>query len=399
VTELGGKESHAAILSRSLGVPAVVGVRGVLERVRTGDLVVVDGDEGAAIIDPPPALVERYRNRRETDARGNAALTALTDLPAVTTDGVRVGLMCNIGSVEEAREAAALNADGVGLFRTETVFMAAWEFLDEEEQYRVYRAAVEAMSGRPVTIRTLDVGGDKFVGPENPLREHNPNLGYRSTRVMLNRPEVFIAQMKAILRAGAHGDARVLWPMICTLEELRAANGMLGRAKDLLREEGVPFREDTPAGVMIEIPSAAIMADRLAAECDFLSVGTNDLVQYTLAVDRGNPYVDYLFRPHDPAVLALIERAVEGAASAGRPLALCGEMGGEPAYVPLLLGLGVRELSVAPTRLRLVKKAIRETDGSRARKLATRAAAADAAGEVEELLGLPPSSVGRSEAE
>ncbi len=388
VTEVGGKESHAAILARSLGVPAIVGVPGIVDRVVTGDVLIVDGDDGCVVLHPSEAALDRYGLKREEDEREWADLSSLRDLPTETADGVKVELMCNVGSVDDAAEAAGMNAAGVGLFRTEMVFMASRHFLDEEEQYSTYRSVVEAMPGRPVVIRTLDIGGDKFVGPENPYRERNPNLGYRSIRVLLERPDIFLTQMRAILRAGAHGDARILWPMICTLGELRAAKERLGEAKDALRKEGVPFREDTPAGVMIEIPSAALLAERLAAECDFLSIGTNDLIQYTLAVDRGSSLVDHLYRPHDPAVIALIARTVEGARAAGKPVALCGEMGGNPAYVPLVLGLGLEEISVSPARFLLAKKAIRETDLAKARELTSRALAAGTAEEVEVIFDL-----------
>jgi phosphotransferase system enzyme I (PtsI) len=388
VTELGGKESHAAILARSLGVPAIVGAEGIVHRVQTGDVIVMDGEAGIVIVDPSVDVIERYRKRREKAEQETSDLSPLRDLPAVTTDGVKVSVMCNVGTVEEAVEAARLNAAGIGLLRSEIAFMAAQTFLSEEEQFELYRGVAEAMNGRPVTIRTLDIGGDKFVGPENPFQERNPNLGYRSIRVLLARPEIFLPQMKAILRAGVHGDVRILWPMICTVEELRTSKAMLEEAKSLLRTEGVPFRADIPAGVMIEIPSAAIMADRLATECDFLSIGTNDLVQYALAVDRGNPYVDYLYRPHDPAVLALIAQAIGGAHSAGKPIALCGEMGGAPEYVPMLIGLGVVEVSVAVSRLLSTKRAVRETEHREAKAKAAQALASGTAAEVAAIFGL-----------
>ncbi len=387
VTEHGGKESHAAILARSLGVPAIVGAPGIADLVNTGDVMAVDGERGTAILRPTPATLERLDRQREAEAREREDLGELLELPAETMDGTRIGLFANVGSVEDAREAARLGARGIGLVRTEAVFMASGSYLSEDEQYDAYRGIVEAMGGKPVTIRTLDVGGDKFVGPENPFRERNPNLGYRSIRVLLDRPELFIAQMRAILRAGAHADVRLLWPMICTLEELRGAKEVLEESKASLRRDGVPFAENVPAGVMIEIPSAALLADRLAAESDFLSIGTNDLIQYVLAVDRGNSLVDRLYRPHDPAVLMLIARTVEGARFAGVPVAVCGEMAGDPEYVSLLLGLGVEELSVAPPRLLLAKREIRRTDLAKARSLAEQALAAGTAGEVEAVLG------------
>jgi phosphotransferase system enzyme I (PtsI) len=388
VTELGGKQTHAAILARALGVPAIVGAAGVLDRVRTGDTLAVDGAAGSVIIDPDPDTIESYAERRRERERERGALSPLVDLRSETRDGVRVALEANIASVEEARQAARLRADGIGLFRTELVFMAAGSYLSEDEQYEVYRAVAETMPDRPVTIRTLDVGGDKFVGPENPLREHNPYLGYRSTRFLLDRPEILITQMRAILRAAAHGRIRLLLPMISNVEELRAAKALFDQAKAGLRSDGVAFSDDVPIGVMIEIPSAAIAAAGLAAESDFLSIGTNDLIQYALAVDRGNIYVDHLYRPHDPAVLSLISSAVRGADLARKPVALCGEMGGAAPYVPLLLGLGLRELSVATSRLLPTKKAIRAADTREAARLAEAALSAGSASEVAGMLGL-----------
>jgi len=387
VTEHGGKESHAAILARSLGVPAIVGATGIVDLVSTGDVLAVDGQKGTAVLRPTPGTLERLERQKRDDVQEREGLDKLLELPAATVDGTQIGLLANVGSVEDAREAARRGAQGIGLVRTEAVFMASGSFLSEDEQYDAYRGIVEAMGGKPVTIRTLDIGGDKFVGPENPFREPNPNLGYRSIRVLLDRPELFIAQMRAILRAGAHGDVRLLWPMICTLEELRAAKEVLEEARASLRRDGVPFGEDVPAGVMIEIPSAALLADRLAAESDFLSIGTNDLVQYVLAVDRGNSLVDRLYRPHDPAVLMLVARTVEGARLAGVPVAVCGEMAGDPEYVPLLIGLGIEELSVAAPRLLPTKREIRRTELASARELAERALNAGTAGEVEAILG------------
>jgi phosphotransferase system enzyme I (PtsI) len=388
ITEHGGKETHAAILARSLGVPAIVGIKQGLDRIQTGDTLVVDGDDGIIVVNPSDTELGRYRNLQEEEAKEWADLSPYIDLPSETLDGETITLNCNIGSADDAREAARLGADGVGLFRTEMLFMAASMFLTEDEQYEIYRDVVTTLEGRPVVIRTLDIGGDKFVGPENPYREHNPYLGYRSIRLLLDRPDLFVTQMKAILRSGVHGSVRILWPMISTVGELRAAKAKLNEAREELTSAGVEFSSDVPAGVMIEIPSAAMVADRLARECDFLSIGTNDLVQYTLAVDRGNALVDHLYRPHDPAVLGLIASAVEGAARAGKPISLCGEMGGIPEYVPLLIGLGLRELSVASIRLPFTKKAIRQTDSGAARKLAERALDASTAADVEKIIHL-----------
>ena len=390
VTELGGKESHAAILARSMGVPAIVGVSGILDRVSTGETIALDGETGAVVIGPSADTSARYERLREENALDRDELASVLELPAVTRDGQGIDLLSNAGSVADALEAEALGAAGIGLLRTELLFMSESRFLDEEAQYETYRAVAEALGGKPVTIRTLDIGGDKFVGPENPFHEHNPNLGYRSTRVLLERPDLFQAQLRAILRAGVHGDVRILLPMISSVEELRGSLAAIASAKASLTSDGAAFSADVKVGVMIEIPSAAMSAEKLARECDFLSIGTNDLVQYALAVDRGSSYVSRLYRPHDPAVLALIARAVEGGRSAGKPVSLCGEMAGAPAFVPLLLGLGLRELSVSNSLLPATKKAVREVELPSAEELARKALEAATAADVASLLGMPP---------
>ncbi|MBN2565860.1 MAG: phosphoenolpyruvate--protein phosphotransferase [Candidatus Eisenbacteria bacterium] len=388
VTELGGRESHAAILARSIGVPAIVGVAGIVDRLKTGDVVAVDGSSGSVVVHPAAETVSEYEARRELRVQERADLASVLSLPAVTRDGVAVTLMTNAGSVEDVREAVNLGADGIGLLRTEMIFMQAANFLDEDSQYRAYSEAAEVMDGRPVTIRTLDVGGDKFVGPENPFREHNPNLGYRSTRVLLDRPDILITQLRAILRAASHGNVRMLLPMISSVEELREVQLRVEQASDALSRDRLAFSDSVKIGVMIEIPSAAMVSERLATECDFLSIGTNDLVQYALAVDRGSSYVSRLYRPHDPSVLALIDITVQGATAAGKPVSLCGEMAGNPAYVPLLIGLGLRELSCSNSLLPGTKRAIRETDTIGATALARNAMNAGTASDVGALLGL-----------
>ena len=386
VTELGGVESHAAILARSLGVPAISGVAGILKKVTTGDIVALDGAAGIAVIDPSPEERAEFERRREEAERERVELKALVGLPSVTSDGVSVSLMSNAASVDDAREAARLKADGIGLLRTELMFLEGRQFLNEEAQFAAYSDVISATGGNPVTIRTLDLGGDKFVGPENPLREHNPNLGYRSTRVLLDRPDLFLTQYRAILRAASLGDVRILLPMISSVEELRRAQAILEQARDGLARDGVSFSESVQVGVMIEIPSAAMVADRLARECDFLSIGTNDLVQYALAVDRGSSYVSGLYKPHDPSILELLALTTRGAAAAGKPVALCGEMAGTSRYVPLLLGLGLRELSVSNSRLLSTRKAVREADIASCESLAQEALSASTAEDVERLL-------------
>ena len=388
VTESGGREAHAAILARSLGVPAVVGARGIVDRIHSGDTLAMDGSTGEVLVNPSDAVLRRFKEKQQQEALDWAELSPYLDAVTRSADGTRVTLMANISTSDESSDAAALSTDGVGLFRTEMPFISAGFFLSEEEQYAIYRAAAEGMGELPLTIRTLDIGGDKFVGRENPLQDHNPYLGYRSIRVSLDRPGMFTEQLRAILRAGAHGNVRILLPMISGVGELRAARELLEKAKESLAADDVPFDADMLVGVMIEIPSAVMVADRLAAESDFLSIGTNDLVQYALAVDRGNTYVDHLYRPYDPAVLALIERTVTAARDAGIPVSVCGEMAGATEYIPLLLGLGVRELSVAMSRILFVRRTIAMTDVADAGTLASRALAAATASEVATLIGI-----------
>jgi len=388
VTESGGREAHAAILARSLGVPAVVGAQGIVDSIHSGDTLVVDGSTGEVLVNPPDEVLDGFKERQHQEALDWAELSPYLDAVTKSADGTRIKLMANISTAEESSEAADLSADGIGLFRTEMPFISAGFFLSEEEQYTIYRTAAEGMGELPLTVRTLDIGGDKFVGRENPLQEHNPHLGYRSIRVSLDRPAMFIEQLRAILRAGMHGNVRILLPMVSGVGELRAARELLDQARESLRSEGVPFHEDMQVGVMIEIPSAVMVADRLAAESDFLSIGTNDLVQYALAVDRGNTYVDYLYRPYDPAVLTLIERTVTAAQDADTPVSVCGEMAGATEYIPLLLGLGVRELSVAMSRILFARRAVAMTDIAEAEALASRALSAATAEEVAILIGI-----------
>ncbi len=388
VTEMGGRQAHAAILARSLGVPAIVGAHGIVDRVRSGDTLAVDGSTGEVLINPSTDVLARYMQKQEQEALDWAALAPYREAVTRTADGTRIELMANISTPEESVAATALAVDGVGLFRTEIPFIEAGFYLSEDAQYAVYRKAVEGVGRGPLTIRTLDVGGDKFIGRENPLAEHNPHLGYRSIRVSLDHPDVFLEQLRAILRAGAHGEVRLLLPMVSGMGELRAARDLLDQARASLAKDGVPHAPNVPVGVMIEIPSAVMVADRLAAESDFLSIGTNDLVQYALAVDRGNTYVDHLYRPYDPAVLALIDRTVRAARDAGKPVAVCGEMAGVTEYIPLLLGLGVREFSVAMSRILFARRAIALTDLAEAEALAARALGASTAAEVALELGI-----------
>jgi phosphotransferase system enzyme I (PtsI) len=360
-TESGGKESHAAILARSFGIPAVVGLEGLVSKVKKGDLLVVDGDMGMVVINPPDEVIQNYRNLQKTRESYRTELQKLIPLPSETLDGHEVRLWANIGSLVDLEYAMHFGAHGIGLFRTEIPFLVWGRFLSESEQYSLYQRVVTQAGGREVTIRTLDFGGDKFFGDGRSQKEKNPFLGYRSIRVFMKEQDLFSQQLRAILRASAYGHVKILFPMISSIEEIRQVRDLFESTKMELRKEGIPFDERIPFGIMIEVPSVAITVDQLIKELDFLSIGTNDLIQYTLAVDRDNDLVNSLYQPLHPAVLRLIQTVTEVAKKANKPVTLCGEMAGDPQYIPLLVGLGLTDLSMNPIALLEAKKIIRST--------------------------------------
>lgn len=364
-TVLGGAEGHTAIMARSLGIPAVLGVAGLLKGVRSGQTVIVDGTVGRVVVDPDEATLADYHARRAELEADREQLRTLISLPAQTRDGTAVPLMANLELPREVAGAVAIGADGVGLLRTEFLFMNRDDLPDEEEQYETLRGIVEGMAGRPVTMRTLDVGGEKLASALGDAVGGGPNpaLGLRAIRLSLKRPELLEAQLAAMLRAGAHGPVRVLLPMIVSAAEVRAVRAVLGRVADRLRSAGVPIADPLPPlGAMIEIPGAALAADALAGAVDFFAVGTNDLIMYALAIDRGDEQVADLYDPLHPAVLRLIRMAAEAARTARIPISVCGEMAGDPRYTALLLGLGIRELSMGPAALLRVKRRLRALD-------------------------------------
>jgi phosphotransferase system enzyme I (PtsI) len=362
VTDAGGKTSHTAIIARAHEIPAVVGLEDITSIVGTGDLLVVDGTEGIVIVNPTAETVSRYRARARSDAASSAALTQIRDLPAITTDGFVVELEANLDVADEIIGAIGHGASGVGLFRTEFLFMTKDRIPTEEDQYQASRQVLEALEGRPATFRTFDLGADKlysFVGEQ--YREANPALGLRSVRLCLQetvRP-IFKQQIRGILRASVHGKCRIMFPMISGVGELRHALAVYEEARAELTEEAVPFDEKIEVGIMIEMPSAAVLADVLAHEVDFFSIGTNDLIQYTLAVDRVNEHVTYLYEPLHPSILRLIRMVIDGAAVTGIPVSVCGEMAGDPAVVPVLLGMGLKKLSMNSVAVPGIKSAIR----------------------------------------
>lgn len=385
-TETGGPTSHTAILARALGIPAVVGCSGLLDQVSDGELVVLDGERGVVLIRPDQESLEEARVRQEVGARKVESERAATGLPAQTMDGHTIELAANIAGPQELPAAIAAGADAVGLFRTEFLFMERATLPDEEEQFQVYRAVAEAMNGKLVIIRTLDAGGDKEVPALGESPEANPFLGCRALRICLARPDIFKPQLKAILRAALHGHLAVMFPMVSNLEEVRQAKARLAEAAVELAVAGVDHAPHVPIGIMIETPAAALIAAALAAEVDFFSIGSNDLVQYTLAVDRGNPRVAQLYQPYHPAVLHLIGRVVEAGQKAGRWVGICGELGGDPLATPLLIGLGLHELSMSASRIGEVRLITRSLTLARARAVAAEALNCATASEVEELL-------------
>lgn len=375
VTEFGGPMSHTAILARGLAIPAVVGVRNITQYLRHGELLVVDGEQGVVLADADPAIIAHYQRRIGEYRAHQAALRELAHKPALTLDGEPVRLLANIELPEDIRGARANGAVAVGLYRTEFLYMNRASAPDEDEQFATYRDVVRGLGGIPVTIRTLDLGADKQVDGRSGLRcppVCNPALGLRAIRLCLKEQELFRPQLRAILRASAEGPVRLMLPMLSNLQEVLTSRAMIEAAKDALRQEGHPFDPRLPVGGMIEIPAAALSARQFARHLDFLSIGTNDLIQYTLAIDRTDDEVNYLYNPLHPAVLRLIRMTIEAGLAQGIPVSMCGEMAGDPRYVRLLLGMGLREFSMQPNSLLEVKEIVRASHAERLRLLVDR---------------------------
>jgi len=358
VTDLGGPTSHTAIVARSMGVPAVVAIGNVRQLVRDGDMLIVDGSEGSVVVNPSPAILAEYREQQRRYAEDRAELALLRDETATTLDGITITLHANIELPDEAALALQSGADGIGLFRSEFLFMGRPDLPDEEEQYAAYAAVVRAMAGRCVTIRTLDIGSDKTLDGEATVAT-NPALGQRAIRYCLARPELFATQLRAILRASAHGPVRLLVPMISHMHEVKATRAAIASAKSELDARGQAYADEILVGAMVEVPAIAIAIEPFAQALDFLSIGTNDLIQYTLAIDRGDHDVNALYDPLHPAVLRLIAHTINAGERVGIPVAVCGEMAGDARLTRLLLGLGLTEFSMHPQQLLDVKREIR----------------------------------------
>ena len=387
VTQLGGVHSHVAIVARALNIPYVFGLESdQLESVETGDWIVVDGDEGVVVVRPDADVIERYRQRKMSKEDHFRKLMSVARLPSVTRDGHAIRIEANISSFRELDDALRFGASGVGLLRSEFLYMNRSYFPDEEEQTRVYRLIAEKLAGRPLVIRTLDIGGDKQLDYFPLPKEENPSLGYRAIRIMLDRTDLFKTQLRAILRANAYGDIRILYPMVATVDDVRRANRLLDECRLELEREGEEFDPDVRVGVMIELPAAAVIADLLAREVDFFSIGTNDLVQYVLAVDRMNEQIAHLYDPYHPAVLRLLKLTADGAKKAGIPVSVCGEMAGDPLALPIWYAIGIEGLSMSVRSLLPVKHRLRESRREGAELLFEKLCAAVSSEQVRSLL-------------
>ncbi len=376
-TDSGGQTSHTAIFARAMGIPAVVGIGQLSETANEGDLAVLDGDRGVVVIDPDEETLDRYRAYQKELQEVALSLAELRELTAETTDGTRIELLANIEFGSEAGSAFEHGGDGVGLFRTEFLWLTSDHEPTEEEQYQEYRRAVEGSRGRPITIRTFDLGADKYTQERALIPERNPFLGLRSIRYCFTNPEMFKRQLRALLRASAHGPIKIMFPLVSNALELRRAKMMLADVMEDLDDEGVAYDRDIPIGIMIEVPAAALTAAAFAREVDFFSIGTNDLVQYTLAVDRTNERVADLYSAAHPAVIRLIKEVVRAARRREVPVSVCGEIAGQVEFSLLLIGLGLRSLSMTPSRIPYLKRAVRSVDIQMCERLARTAGSFD----------------------
>lgn len=386
-TDMGGRTSHTAIMARSLEIPAVVGLKNITDKVKDGDIVVIDGNDGIVYINPDDSILQKYKKLQQDYLEYRNKLKELKELPAETSDKLRkVEISANIGTPKDVKGAIENGAEGVGLYRTEFLYMDRETLPTEEEQFNAYREVIEKMAPRPIIIRTLDIGGDKKLTYLDMPEELNPFLGWRAIRMCLDRPSILKTQLRAILRASAYGNAKIMYPMVSGTEEVRRANAILNEAKQELKAEGIPFDENLEVGIMVEIPSAAIAADILAKEVDFFSIGTNDLIQYTLAVDRMNEHISYLYEPLHPAVLRLIKNVIDASHKAGKWTGMCGEMAGDTSATAILLGMGLDEFSMSASSIPQVKKIIRSLTYNEAKQIAEKALSMNEADEIRNMV-------------
>lgn len=386
ITAVGGKTSHSAILARALEIPAVLSVDGIVDMVSDGMTAVVDGCDGICILDPSQEEVDEYQAKREKYLNDKALLEVYRGKDTVTADGVKVHLYGNIGNPEDAKQVAACDGEGVGLFRTEFLFMGASELPSEEEQFQAYKAAAETMEGREVIIRTLDVGGDKDIPYLGLEKEDNPFLGFRAVRYCLQNKDSYRVQLRALLRASAFGDIKIMVPLVTCVDEIRSVKALVKELMVELDAENIAYNKDIQVGAMIETPAASIIADLLAKEADFFSIGTNDLTQYTMAVDRGNAKVAYLYSSYNPAVLRSMKNIIEAANAAGIMVGMCGEAAADPVLIPLLISFGLGEFSVSATSVLATRGTIAKWSKAEADELAAKALSLATETEVAELL-------------
>lgn len=386
ITAVGGKTSHSAILARALEIPAVLSVDGIVDMVSDGMTAVVDGCDGICILDPSPEEIEEYQAKREKYLSDKALLEVYRGKDTVTADGVKVHLYGNIGNPEDAKQVAACDGEGVGLFRTEFLFMGASELPSEEEQFQAYKAAAETMEGREVIIRTLDVGGDKDIPYLGLEKEDNPFLGFRAVRYCLQNKDSYRVQLKSLLRASAFGDIKIMVPLVTCVDEIRSVKALVKELMAELDAENIAYNKDIQVGAMIETPAASLIADLLAKEADFFSIGTNDLTQYTMAVDRGNAKVAYLYSSYNPAVLRSMKNIIEAANAAGIMVGMCGEAAADPLLIPLLISFGLGEFSVSATSVLATRGTIAKWSKAEADELAAKALSLATETEVAELL-------------
>ncbi|HDK5697452.1 TPA: phosphoenolpyruvate--protein phosphotransferase [Staphylococcus pseudintermedius] len=373
VTNIGGRTSHSAIMSRSLEIPAVVGTKSISESVQQGDMVIVDGLTGDVIVNPSDDEIKAYQHKRESFFADRESLKQLRDEPSKTLDGHEVELAANIGTPNDLEGVHNNGAEGIGLYRTEFLYMGRDNMPTEDEQFEAYKKVLESMEGKRVVVRTLDIGGDKELPYLNLPEEMNPFLGYRAIRLCLDQPEIFRPQLRALLRASAYGKLNIMFPMVATIQEFRDAKALLLEEKENLKQEGVEVSDDIELGIMVEIPATAALADVFAKEVDFFSIGTNDLIQYTMAADRMSERVSYLYQPYNPSILRLIKQVIDASHQEGKWTGMCGEMAGDETAIPLLIGLGLDEFSMSATSILKARRQIKDLSRTEMVQLADRA--------------------------
>lgn len=385
-TDIGGRTSHSAIMARSLEIPAIVGTKTVTSSIENGDLVIIDGLNGEVHINPTPELVKRYEEIQKSYASQKAEWAKLVNEKTVTKDGHQVELAANIGTPKDLQGVHKNGGEGIGLYRTEFLYMGRNEMPSEEEQFEAYKTVLEGMSGKSVVVRTLDIGGDKELPYLNLPKEMNPFLGYRAIRLCLNEQEIYRTQLRALLRASVYGNLKIMFPMIATLTEFRQAKAILEEVRQELLDNDIPVAEKIEIGIMVEIPSTAVMADVFAKEVDFFSIGTNDLIQYTMAADRMNERVSYLYQPYNPAILRLVKMVVDAAHKEGKWAGMCGEMAGDEVAIPILIGLGLDEFSMSATSILKARSLIRKLSLEEMKKLSQDVLVMDTNDQVKEAI-------------